>query len=413
MTATANPGYVFTGWDGAAGGTTNPTAVVVPAGGAEVIANFESLGPQILTVIIAGNGTGEVEINPDKPEYVWGETVTLTAVPGDGSVFAGWSGSVSGAANPLTIKMDGNKTITATFIEPNGPFSDNFNLCSLDAMWGTPINPSGLATFVSTGTDLRITVPEGVEHNIWKDGNFAARVMQDADNTDLQLVVKFDSAVTQNSQMQGILVQQNANTYLRFDFNYTLDANNQGVVSAYAASFLNDKPSKRISVPIAAADARFMRVSRAGDMWTMAYSADGTTWTDAGEPFKFIMAVNAAGVFAGNVSIKGSPAPAHTAIIDYFQNVAQGPIAEDAPLMAVSIVGGGTVSANPPLDQLTCGQTVTLTATPGLGWTFGEWSGDATGENATVSVLLTKPRAVTATFVASPTRFILLPVIIR
>ncbi len=285
-------------------------------------------------------------------------------------------------------------------------------MCSLDGMWGTPINPSGLATFVISGTDLRITVPEGVEHNIWKDGNFAARVMQDADNTDLQLVAKFDSAVTQNSQMQGILVQEKDDTFVRFDFNYTLDANNEGVVSAYAASFLDGKPSKRFSVPIAAADARYMRVTRAGDMWTMAYSGDGATWTEAGT-FKFVLSATATGVFAGNVSIKGSPAPAHTAIIDFFQNVANGPMPEDAPLLDVTVVGGGTVSANPPLDQLTCGQTVTLTAAPGLGWTFGEWSGDATGENATVSVLLTRPRAVTATFIGSDTYYVLLPSIIR
>ena len=412
MTATANPGYVFLGWGGAAGGTTNPTTVEVPEGGTAVIANFEALGPFTLTVDPAGNGTGTVQINPDKAEYSWNETVTLTAVPGDGSVFAGWAGAVTSNANPLTIKMDSDKVITANFIEPSGPFSDNFNMCSLDAMWGTPINPSGLATFVTSGTDLRITLPEGVEHNVWKDGNFAARVMQDADNTDLQLVAKFDSALTQNSQIQGILVEGMNARYLRFDFNYTLDANNEGVITAYAATFDNNKPSRKIAEVIDPAAARYLRVTREENSWTMAYSPDGVAWTDAGS-FNWDINVNATGVFAGNVSMKGSPAPAHTAIIDYFQNVANGPMAEDAPMMAVTVVGGGTVSANPPLDQLTCGQTVTLTAAPGLGWTFGEWSGDATGENATVSVLLTRPRAVTATFIASDTYYVLLPSIIR
>jgi len=66
-----------------------------------------------LTVNVVGNGT--VTKNPNKTAYNAGEQVTLTAIPGSGATFVGWSGSATGTTNPLTITMDGNKTITATF----------------------------------------------------------------------------------------------------------------------------------------------------------------------------------------------------------------------------------------------------------------------------------------------------------
>jgi hypothetical protein len=55
---------------------------------------------------------------------------------------------------------------------------------------------------------------------------------------------------------------------------------------------------------------------------------------------------------------------------------------------------------------------VTLTAAPGLGWTFDSWSGDASGSSMQTTVLLTRPRVVTATFVGANTRYILLPIVI-
>ena len=39
----------------------------------------------------------------------------LTAVPAGGYVFSGWSGDASGTTNPLTVTMNANKSITATF----------------------------------------------------------------------------------------------------------------------------------------------------------------------------------------------------------------------------------------------------------------------------------------------------------
>src|SRR5437667_642694 len=50
--------------------------------------------------------------------FVPGSPVVLTATPDEGSDFAGWSGDVEAGHeedNPLTVTMNGNKTINAVF----------------------------------------------------------------------------------------------------------------------------------------------------------------------------------------------------------------------------------------------------------------------------------------------------------
>lgn len=74
-----------------------------------------------LTVSRTGAGSGTVTSSPagincgtDCTEsYLPGTSVTLTATPGTGSVFAGWSGG--GCTGTCVVAMNGNATVTATF----------------------------------------------------------------------------------------------------------------------------------------------------------------------------------------------------------------------------------------------------------------------------------------------------------
>lgn len=70
-----------------------------------------------LDVNVVGSGT--VTKNPDLPIYSAGTNVTLTAVDGS-QTFSEWSGDLSGSTNPTIIEMDGNKSVTATFVTPTG-----------------------------------------------------------------------------------------------------------------------------------------------------------------------------------------------------------------------------------------------------------------------------------------------------
>ncbi|WP_073109749.1 PKD domain-containing protein, partial [Hymenobacter daecheongensis] len=86
-----------------------------------------------LTVNISGTGT--VSRNPDAASYASGTGVTLTASPGSGQQFTGWSGDVTSMANPLNITMSANRTITATFapLPTGGQAVTSFTLINADS----------------------------------------------------------------------------------------------------------------------------------------------------------------------------------------------------------------------------------------------------------------------------------------
>jgi len=114
LTATPSPGYLFTGWSGSLTGSTNPGTVTMN-GNRTITATFTAIPTYTLTVTPSPLAGGSVAKSPDASSYALGTVVTLTATPALGYTFTGWSGGLTGTTNPVTITMDGNKTVTATF----------------------------------------------------------------------------------------------------------------------------------------------------------------------------------------------------------------------------------------------------------------------------------------------------------
>ena len=137
LTATPATGYHFTSWSGDPSGTTNPVTVTMDAN-KTITANF-AINTYALTINVA-NGT--VAQNPNQAAYDSNATVQLTATPATGYQFIGWSGDPSGSANPVTVTMNANKTITANFSmkaftlninAANGSVTKNPNLSAYDS----------------------------------------------------------------------------------------------------------------------------------------------------------------------------------------------------------------------------------------------------------------------------------------
>jgi hypothetical protein len=118
VTLTANPaaGWYFDHWEGALTGSANPATLVMDVDKA-VTAVFLQY-QYTLTVNVTGQGS--VALNPTGPTYPSGTTVTLTATAASGWHFDHWEGALTGSTNPTTLVMDGNKTVTAVFVETTG-----------------------------------------------------------------------------------------------------------------------------------------------------------------------------------------------------------------------------------------------------------------------------------------------------
>jgi hypothetical protein len=67
---------------------------------------------------------GTVSIDPAKAEFDYDSIAVLTAEPFLGYAFLNWDGDLKGSDNPKSIIMNGDKTITAYFIEG---VNENFN----------------------------------------------------------------------------------------------------------------------------------------------------------------------------------------------------------------------------------------------------------------------------------------------
>lgn len=89
-------------------GSFPPELMVVTAGGG---------GPQEYNLTVITQGQGTVTLDPAGGRYASGTEVELSAVPATDWRFAGWSGDLSGAANPASILMTANREVTALFEE--------------------------------------------------------------------------------------------------------------------------------------------------------------------------------------------------------------------------------------------------------------------------------------------------------
>ena len=117
LTATPAAGFVFGGWSGACGGI---GACVVPMNNAASVNASFVQGTIPLTVATTGAGTVSsvpAGINCGttcSALFLPNTAVTLTAAPGAGMVFLGWSGACSGTAS-CTLTIGGPTSVAAAF----------------------------------------------------------------------------------------------------------------------------------------------------------------------------------------------------------------------------------------------------------------------------------------------------------
>ncbi|GAI89714.1 unnamed protein product, partial [marine sediment metagenome] len=98
----------------------NPDNPVIVASYSGTLCTVAAVGEYTLTVSVASPAVGWVSKSPDKPKYSAGEKVTLTAYLDNWAigyyVFDHWTvNGVTKTGNPITITMDGNKSVVCYF----------------------------------------------------------------------------------------------------------------------------------------------------------------------------------------------------------------------------------------------------------------------------------------------------------
>jgi hypothetical protein len=197
----------------------------------------------------------------------------------------------------------------ATASSSFGLVSDDFSSAVLDPSVWTVVDPVGDGTANVTNGQLHLAVPSTTDHDIWFNGNRSLRAVQHVNDTDFDIEVKFSSPVTGNHQLQGIIIEHDADNFIRFDIH-----SGGGDTNAFIATFTNRTPTVRhhLRVGPTGTTPHHLRVTRTGNQWTMSWSTNGTNWTTPSS-FTHDLNVTAIGPFAGNAGSN----PAHTAHIDH------------------------------------------------------------------------------------------------
>lgn len=331
VAATPASGYVFTGWAGAAAGMPNPGTLIMD-GNKALTANFQPV--YTLTVTASPPGGGTAAYNPNKTTYMAGERVTIAATPAAGYTFTGWGGSVSGAVNPGTITMNGNKAVTANFqivytltaavSPPNGgsvAYSPNKALYAAGESVTITATPAAGYMFTGWGGNASGTANPGT---VKMDGN---------------------KAITAGFQ-PGYALAVNA---------YPPEG---GAVTCNPAKKIY--PAGEVVAIVAAPAAGYMFTGWSGGA------------TGAANPLAIVM--------DGGKTLTANFSLGYTLAV------------------AVSPPGSGSVVYSPNRAQYAAGETVTLSAAPVSGYVFAGWGGGASGKANPVAITMNGNKAITANF---------------
>jgi hypothetical protein len=174
LTAAANPGWVFQGWDGhvpQGAELLNPLTVTMDQD--RVITAVFGAGAQ-LTLDIEGDG--DVLVEPDLEWYAPGDSITLTAVPSPTSEFTGWSGAATGDHVEITLVLNASMAVTAHFTgadshEPQEPPANGHTAkLIVDIQGDGVVTPAGGDFNIGAKVTLIATPGIGSSFVRWEEG---------------------------------------------------------------------------------------------------------------------------------------------------------------------------------------------------------------------------------------------------
>lgn len=349
--ATVNTSGVVTG---ISEGTTSVTATTVDGGfTASSAVTVTDIVVTQYTISTSANGSGTVALNPPGGTYNAGTQVTITATPSTGFQFSNWSGSISGSANPITVTINSNLTITANFSEIQGTDCDTPTPVSLPFVQ----NGAGEFCWVTSGNIAYI--------NSW---NVASLEINGVDFT--------------NAWSNSMPPRIDGKYYIRYTASVGwahLEVNGSG----------GDSEPEQFTITTSVTGSGSVSLNPPGGIYD-----EGTSVTLTATPATGFQFTN----WSGGVSGSGSPVTvtvnANLSIVANFSEITE----PDQFTLTTSVTGSGSVALNPPGGIYDAGTIVTITATPAADFNFTGWSGAVSGSTNPISITMDGNKSVSATF---------------
>jgi uncharacterized repeat protein (TIGR02543 family) len=402
VTAVPEAGWTFYGWSGDLMGASNPETVTI-TGDTAITATFTQ---DVYAVVLSTDGDGSASADPDQATYVYGDVVTVTAVPAAGWSFSGWSGDLSGTTNPAEITIQGNAAVTATFTE------DEYTL-TLDRSGGGSVTADPAQATYAYGDVVTLTADADLGWTfIYWYGDLPSpmnpanpmTITVQADMTVIGLFAEIEYSLSAGSVGAGIVTRDPDDATYHFGDVVTVTA-----VPSAGWSFEvwsgdltgADNPDQITIVADTSITATFVQ-----DQYALTLNTEGNGLATA-DPEQLtyvygdvitVTAVPSTGwSFAGwSGDLTGTDNPVTTTIAG--DTVITATFTEAAYALTLNMDGDGSITADPDQASYAYGEVVTLTAAAELGWSFAGWSGDLSGSDNPDTVTITGDTVITATF---------------
>jgi hypothetical protein len=432
LTATAFTNSQFVSWSGDASGDQNPLTLVMDTN-KSITANFRPT----YRVTVATNGYGTVAVTPLKARYLRGEIVQLVAIPARWHVFDRWVGGVTN--NPLSITVISNASFTASFSPTTAlewlEFDGSARLAPVgmtavfvDGVFAVEpvVRARGTATlslFTSFPNGTLLFSADGSAPDftaVLYSGPFilkeSATLRTKAYNADFSQSVESDSLEiiilpTLSASTKGggtVAVAPSAGAYF---------SNNLAAVTATPApgwTFLHWLGDETGTNPTVSTPMTRNKCLRAVFGTSLGHTVVGSgsvvrspaaEWYPHGTAVRLTAVPQAGNYFAlwGNAA-SGTNNPLTFSVTNPNPTVTAVFAALPASQHALTVLpdGFGTVTSNLRGNRFGNGTNVTLRALPEPGQDFLGWTGDASGTNNPLVVIMTRSKIITANFTKRP-----------
>jgi len=402
----ADIGWTFSHWSGDLTGSNNPETLEI-TNDMSVTTVFTQ-NQYTLTVIIAGDGSGAVDVSPTAP-YVYGDIVTLTANPADGSTFAGWGGDLTGNDNPTDITITGNMMVTAVFTEnqytltvitvgdgivdvsPAGPYNyeDTVDLIAIPYVGWSFSHWSGDLVGSDNSDTLEITGNMVVTAHFTKTYDLTMAV-------DPVLGGTTTPAVGTDTYDEGTVVNidANANNGWVFD-HWDGDVDDPSTQESNHVTMDEDQTVTAVFLELFTLD-----VTTIGS-GTVALDPPGGTYAD-GAPVQLTATADSGWTFdhwsGPNASELVDNDDGSWSITMNGDKTVTAHFTQNAYTLTVDVDGNGVVVKDPDQATYVHGASVELGAVADVGWAFSYWSGDLDGSVNPESIVMDGDKVVTAHF---------------
>ena len=407
LIALPNAGYDWKSWSGTANDNANPTKVIIVSD-KHISVTFNpryslSVNNQTVTSTSVSVTGGPVSVAPAPGTdhlFTKDTVIVLTAVPSSGYRFDHWSGDASGVLTSVTVAMNGNKSVTATFIK-------TWTLStSASPVTGGTVSPSNGTYDDGTSITLTASPAAGYRFDHWSDDTTGTlptiNVMMNSTKNVSANFIKTWTLATSAVPTTGGTISPAGGTY----DDGTIVSLTATPASGYRFDHWNGDAAGTPATTSVTMSAERNTAATFVKIWTLNTAVDpaaGGTITPA------------PGTFDDGtvVSLKAVPASGYR--FDHWNGDASGTTATISVTMTgnksvtaafikiytltaiVNPAAGGTIA--PAGTTYDSGTIVTLTATASAGYRFDHWSGDVSGTQPNIDVTMSSNRSVTATFV--------------